>query len=319
MRSHSLRSHALCLVVLAAAPVLAAGPAKKAPPPAAPAPPAIVQPKAGPQLRLIALDPTKPKAVYEIHASPGLLTTIELPEDWAVTPVCGDCVFGDAALTTQLWRLDLSPETRTINIKPTRLPGPDVPGSAFLTNLDVTLKGGLAITLFVKLTLPEEADARVEFSLPEAATGAAKGSKLEREFEEQFAARVEQAAGEKLLDALITGTKCKDFMGRPTRSDSLVVRLKQLCQDGALLYLTFEVENRQKNDAQLSAATLADTAGNAGSLVKFQTPRLRFNQRTLGIAGLPLSSPDLAPSTYSLTVQEEGGKERQVTVDGIDF
>jgi hypothetical protein len=306
------------LLAVVAESALAAAP-KKAPAPPAPAPPSIVAPRAGPQLRQIALDPTKPKAVYEIHASPGLSTTIQLPEDWAVTPVCGDCVFGDAALTTQLWRLDLSPETRTINIKPTRLPGPDVPGSAFLTNLDVTLKGGLAITLFVKLTLPEEADARVEFSLPEAAMGTAKASKLERELEEQFDTRVEQATGEKLLDALIVGTKCKDFMGRPTRTDSLVVRLKQLCQNGALLYLTFEIENRQKNDAQLANATLTDTAGNTSSLVKFQAPRLRFNQRTLGIAGIPLASQDVPPSTYTLTVQEDGGKERQVTVDGIDF
>lgn len=273
----------------------------------------------GPALRTIELDPKRPKAVYEIHTAPGLSTTIQFPEPWAVMPVCGDCVFGDAEPRGQLFRLDVTQETRTLNIKPTRLPGRDVPPSAFLTNVDVTLEGGLAITLFVKLTLPEDADARVEFKVPEAEMGAAKLTKKEKELEAQFAARVDDAAAQKMLSAFMAGTKCRDFMGRPTRSDSLVVRLKQMCRNGALLYVVFEAENRSRNDAQIQSAILADASGATSSLAKLDKTVLHFNDSSVGVAAMPIADPSLPPSVYTLTITEDGGKDRTVVVEGIEF
>lgn len=273
----------------------------------------------GPALRVIALDPKKPKAVYKLNTAPGLATVIQLPEPWAVLPTCGDCVYGDAEPKGQLYRIDVFPETRTLSIKPSRLPSAEFPPSAFVTNIDVALQGGISVTLFVELTLPESADARVELTIPDADTGKAKLTLKERELEESYASRVNEAAAERMLAAFGAGTSCREFFGRPNRTDGLVVRMQQLCKNGAILWVTFEVENRKRPDAALESAVLTDTRGGTSSLVYFEKEQLRFNDRSIGVAGIALEAPHVKPSTYTLTVIEDGGLSRQVVIDGIEF
>lgn len=272
-----------------------------------------------PKLRVIALDPKRPKAVYKVSAAPGLATIIQLPEPWAVMPRCGDCVFGDDAPQGQLYRLDVSPETRTLSIKPTRLPSPELPAAAFITNIDVSLQGGISVTLFVEMTMPENADARVELTLPADATSAAKMTLKERELEETFAARVDVAATKKLAQALMAGTVCRDFFGRPNRNDGLVVRMKQLCKNGAMVYVTFEVENRKRADVAIESATLLSADGAASSGSEVEREVLRFNQTSLGFASIAMNGLAARPTTYTLTVTEDGGAGRQVVIDGIEF
>lgn len=319
----------LIVVLLWAGPGFAKAPRRKAgegpaaapssAPASAPGEPAPPVAGRGPALRVLALDPKKPKSVYKLNTAPGLATVIQLPEPWAVMPTCGDCVFGDAVPAGQLYRIDVLPETRTLSIKPTRLPSVDLPPSSFVTNIDVALQGGISVTFFVELTLPESADARVELTIPGAETSEAKLSIKERELEEKFAERVEERATARLLAAAGAGTVCRDFLGGPRRSDGLVVRMRQLCRNGALLWASFEVENRRRPDVALEGATLADASGASSSQVHFEKRRLRFNEATVGVAGIPLTDGDVKPSTYSLTVVEDGGLSRQVVIDGIEF
>jgi len=293
----------------------------KQPPPTAvePAPP-MVSTGHGPQRRTIALDTKRAKGVYKVSAAPGLATVIELPELWTVQPTCGDCVFGDTKPEGQLWRLDVFPDTRSLSIKPTRLPGPDAPSSAFVTNIDVSLDGGISITLFVELTLPEQADARVEFSLPDEDKGAAKLTKRERALEERFDDRVKTVATEQMLSALMAGTTCKDFFGRPNRSDNVVVRLKQICRNGALTYVTFEVENRRRADLFLASAALEGSKQRAAAGEKLEKTTLRFNERGKGIASVASAGGVDGPESYKLTVTEEGVEgEKSVVVEDISF
>lgn len=294
--------------------------APKQPPPTveAPAPAPMTSSGHGPVRRAIALDPRRAKGVYKVNAAPGLATVIELPEPWSVTPTCGDCVFDDAKIEGQLWRIDLLPDNRSLSIKPTRLPGPDVPSSAFVTNIDVTLDNGLSITLFVELSLPESADARIEFTLPDDDKAAAKLTKKERELEDRFAERAKSAATEIMLSALMAGSTCKDFWGRPNRSDNVVVRLKQLCRNGALTYVTFEVENRRRDDLFLVRATLEDTKQRPTGGEKLAKTTLRFNERGMGIAAIAGVAD--GPERFKLTVTEEGvDGEQSVVVEDISF
>lgn len=295
---------------------LAAKPAAKPAP--LPEPP-MVSTGHGPALRSIALDKRRAKGVYKVNAAPGLVTIIELPEPWSVKPTCGDCVFGDAKAEAQLWRVDLFPETRSISIKPTRLPGADVPSSAFVTNIDVMLDGGLAITLFVELSLPERADARVEFTLPDDETGATKLTKRERELEARFEERATSVGNELMLKALMVGTTCKDFWGRPNRSKSVVVRLKQICRNGTLTYVTFEIENRRRDDVFLTTATLEDTKGRGAAGEQLEKTTLRFNERGKGIAAVLGGAMD-GPVSFKLTVTEEGvDGDNSVVIEDITF
>jgi hypothetical protein len=273
----------------------------------------------GPALRVIALDPSKPKAVYKLNTAPGLATVIQLPEPWAVMPTCGDCVYGDAEPKGQLYRIDVFPETRTLSIKPSRLPSPELPPSSFVTNIDIVLLGGISVTLFVELTLPESADARVELTIPDGETGKSKLTQKERELEERFAVRVDEAAAERMLAAFGAGTVCREFFGGPRRTDGLVVRMRQLCKNGALLWVTFEIENRKRPDAAIESASLVGQNGMTSTLAYFEREQLRFNERSVGVAGIPLSDANVKPSTYTLTVVEDGGLMRQVIVDGLEF
>lgn len=273
----------------------------------------------GPALRSIALDSKRAKAVYKINAAPGLATVIELPEPWTLKPTCGDCVFGDAKPEGQLWRLDVFPDTRSLSIKPLRLPGADLPASAFVTNIDVVLDGGLAITLFVELSLPEHADARVEFTLPDADKGATKLTKRERDLEARFEERSKTLANEMMLNAAMAGTTCKDFWGRPNRSKNVVVRLKQLCRNGVLTYVTFEVENRHRDDLFLSGALLEDSRQRSAAGEKLEKATLRFNERGLGVAAVAGGAID-GPVTFKLTVTEEGvDGDNRIVIEDIGF
>ena len=274
---------------------------------------------AAPKLRVIDLDRKKEKVVYKVNAAPGLATVIELPEPWATTPTCGDCVFGDQKTEGQLWRLDLSPSTRTLSLKPTRVPGADLPASAFVTNIDITLNGGIAITLFVELTLPEAADARIDFTIPDDQKGAAKLTKRERELDAKFDERVTTAATDALLAGAMHGTKCKDFGGRPNRHEDVVVRLRQICRTSALVYLTFEVEDRRHDDVALTGAVLESTRHAAHPSDKLEKPALRFNERGLGIVALPIAG-DGESDRYRLKLTVHGiDEDTIVTVDDINF
>lgn len=272
----------------------------------------------GPQLRVITLDPTKAKAVFKVNAAPGLATVIELPEPWTTMPTCGDCVFGDAKPDAQLWRIDVFPDTRSLSIKPTRLPGGDTPSSAFVTNIDVTLEGGLAVTLFVELTLPEAADARVEFLMRDEDKGKAKLTKRERDLEARFEERANATAIEMMLAAFMRGTTCRDFFGRPNRKDNVVVRLKQICRNSELVYVTFEVENRRRDDINLDAALLESTRQQASAGDKLEKSTLRFNERGLGVAAVRAGNA-AEQDRYRLTVTVAGvDEETNVVIEDIE-
>lgn len=279
----------------------------------APAPP---PPKSG--IRVIEIDPAKPGEQYYVKASPSTKTVFQFPEAWATTPICGDCIIGDEQPVSQLWRLDLIPETNSVVLNAIRRPSATLSPLAFKTNLDVTLKSGLSIVVRIEIVLPDEADTRVQFTMPKSSTADAILSKERARLEQEFSARAKDVAMRRILDIHMRKTVCKDFAGRPNRNEMIVVRLKQFCRTSNILYLTFEVENRSGEDLQLATASLADKA-NTSTYAQFETTRLAFNDRTLGIAALELPGGDPPPSTYTLTVQEDGGKDRDVVVDGIDF
>ncbi|MBI1944652.1 MAG: hypothetical protein HYS27_03090 [Deltaproteobacteria bacterium] len=314
-----VRPTALGLCLAAILVVMPAGTSSAARRTEAPSAAATVESGRGPQLRVITLDPKKAKGVYKVTAAPGLATVLKLPEPWTTPPTCGDCVFGDAKQEGQLWRIDVFPETQSFSIKPTRLPGPDLPATAFVTNLDVTLEGGLSVAIFVELSLPEHADARVEFALPEAETGRARLTVLERQLEQRFSDRARALATELMLNAAMRGTTCRDFFGRPNRKDNVVVRLKQICRTSELLYVTFEVENRRRADVHLAAPTLESAKGALAAGHKLEKAALRFNERALGIAAVTPGAPE-DPDRYRLTVTVAGvDDETAVVVEDIDL
>lgn len=320
------------LVIAALAPSAAAAPPKAAK--AAPPAPAAAVPPPAPEnetrsSRVINLDPNRTNVVFIVKTTIGFATILKMPELWVSQPVCGDCVFGDTKPndgTQPLYRLDMDPAARTITIKPIRIPGPQpdgsfIPPEAFVINVGLTLEGGMTVVLTLQLVLnAAEADAYLEFKLPGDALGKAKKAKLESDLEAQFADRVKQASDDALLSAFITGARCRDFSGRPTREDSLIVRMKQLCKLNNVIYVVFEAQNRGRTETLLRDASLTSTAGLSSDKYRFERALLRFNERSAGVASIPLlEGSTLPPTTFSLTVAEDGGKDRTIVVEGIEF
>ena len=328
-----------CLALVALTLALSGAGAKK-PPRAAPAPssetraaPAAraASPSAGDEeatpfadpdvkaVRTIRLDPKK-KAIYKLRLVPGVATTVQLPERWKEAPICGECVFGDAEYKGQLFRLDLVDSNQTLTIKNARLPGPDVPPEGFITNLDITLQGGATATFFIELTPdPNQADTRVEVTLPDDALAGARRTAFDRQMAAEFDDRLKEKADEAVLQAALLGTRCKDFAGGPRRTDQMVVRLRQICRNGRLLWVTFEVENRNNLDLSLATPTLSGENGLVGTRSYLEKTTLLFNQTTRGIVAAELVDPALVTSRYALEVTEDGGKSRTVLIDGVDF
>lgn len=273
------------------------------------------KPRSG--IKIIEIDPAKRGEAYFVSASPSTKTVFQFPEAWATTPICGDCIIGDEQPTSQLWRLDLIPETNSVVLNAIRRPSSTLSPLAFKTNLDVTLKSGLSIVIRIEIVLPDEADTRVQFIIPGASTADAILSKERDRLEGEFAKRAQDAAMNRLLDLHMRGTTCRDFGGRPTRTDLMVVRLRQLCKTAGLIYITFEVENRGSDELQLASASLVDRSI-ASTYVRFERQRLKPNERTVGIAAADLAD-EPPPSVYTLTVGEDGGRDRSVTIDSIDF
>lgn len=301
--------------------------APTAPPASAPAP-AVVPPPATGRVREVTLDPSKRLEAPEIRLAPALTATLTFPEAWVSTPACGDCQYGSDENKGQFWRLDIDQATNAMSLKFIGMPTSQMLSDPPITNVNLQLESGLYVSLVVVLTLdPKQTDLRVDFRLPAGAGGKEKLTAKEKELEALFAGRVAEAASKELLTALMPGTRCRAFQGAPRRADMMVVRLDQLCQNGRYVYVTFEVENRQRTDLALLSATLTSQTGatNVESrgdaevpVVLFEKQTLGFNARSKGIAAIPIVDGNLAPSTYSLTVQEDGGKERVITIEGIE-
>lgn len=318
-------------VVALAAAVLAAAPAKPAakPKPAAAAPAAVEaaapeEPSfSGGHRRSVELTPEKLRKPIGIRGAPNVATMLSFPEPWAAPPSCGDCIVGDQQPDPNhatLWRIDVFEATNTIAVKPIAFPGPDLPLTAFEASLDVTLAGGTAVTIFLSLAdVPANADLRVEFALPAGADSKSRGTALERQLRADYDARVADAVREALGDTMMASQRCRDFAGGPRQTDGLIVRLKQMCRNASYLYVVFEVENGGRADLGLASASLADKSGSASEFFRFKKPSLLFRERTLAFAALPSADPAAPSSTYTLTVVEDGGSDRTLTVDGIDF
>ena len=314
--------------------VLAISGAAAKKPPKPPSPSVNAEPQAAPvepaentgRRRAVLLTPERLSKPIGIKGAPNVATMLSFPEPWAAPPSCGDCIVGGqepAAGQPQpstLWRIDIFDATNTIAVKPIAFPGPDLPLTAFEASLDVTLQGGTAVTLFLTLAeVPGNADLRIDFQLPDGADSKSRRTALERELRTEYDGRVADSVRDAIAETMMAGTKCRDFSSGPRRKEELIARVRQMCRNGSYLYVVFEVENGSKSDLALSTATLADKNSGQSDFYRFKKDRLLFRERTLGFAALPSADPNAPASSYTLTITEDGGTERTLVIDGLDF
>lgn len=280
---------------------------------------ALSAPASKTNLREITLHPKKTNQKVQIYGSLGVATAISLPDDWVGHPICGDCAFGNAEPKGELWQVTLLRETRTLVVRPIAIPGPDIPESEFLTNLQVALESGLNLTFFIQLVKKDKADFAVALLLPEGASSKERLSQRAKSLEASFAKKLEQALEAKAKDNIMSPVICRDVSNKIKRENGMVVTLSQLCHVGTHLYVTFEVKNRRREPLELGTATLTDPDDNSSSLQRFEKPLLQFNETTRGFASFSSIQPGTTLRKYDLVVAEESGRGRIVEWEGLHF
>lgn len=269
------------------------------------------------------LDPAKAlDQVYDIYVAPNVGTTIQFPEDWTGSVFCGNCLFPGQIFKDQLFKLELSDKTDQMAVSATQIPGINgaPPAAGYLTALTVTLRSGITITALLHIALPENAQARVIFQMPNKDTANSILGHEREQRETEFKNRVKDAAADKIMSLLSHGVKCREFSGAPYRDQGFVVRLKQICKASSAAWVTFEAQNRLKtNDLSFKQAVLHGGADIESEQFYFNKPTIGFDEIASGTAWIELSDGEKMPSSWTLSVFEEGGAERKINAKNITF
>jgi hypothetical protein len=260
--------------------------------------------------------------VFDAYVAPNVGLTLQFPEPWVGKVFCGDCLFPGTESKGQLFKIEVNEQTNQIAIVTTGIPGsagaPPAPG--YMTALTVTLKSGITVSTILRAGLPEQSLTRVIFEMPQQDSAESILGIEKKKQEQKFNQKVIEAGTQRSLDFLMGETKCQQFSGAPYRSDGLIVRLKQLCKTKRSVWVVFEAQNRLKDtDIQLKEAILSSSTSLEGKDFRFRKDLLGFDEKTSGIALVEFSNEEPLPPSWSLTITEEGGKERQVVASGITF
>jgi len=310
-----------------------------APPPATPPAGDDTAPRS---IRTIEIDASKVSRVYRVRTSIGIPAIIELPEAFEVPVTCGDCVeelpanappeaVEDFHKSPALFLLTTNPEQRYLTLRPKQYPVSmrgTVPDEDYLTTLTLRLKSHLTLTLQVEYAPRDKADARVVFTLPnrtqETAYVRDTLAKERATLEAQYATRVEEGALQALLNAFVEPHQCAAKSSR-TRADNLVLEVTELCRFGSRLFVRFTVENRSRQTAELGDVAVKASLNGAAAMElqllgrRFTTETLPFGATSVGIAAADVLDATAPVSGIELTVVEQGGKGRQLTLSRLDF
>lgn len=204
------------------------------------------------------------------------------------------------------------------------------------SNMQIEL-GDVSVMLDLQIAAPDSSVQRLVLHFPEleAEHGQAEAlrSRIEAEVLADLAEKrdaVDELAvrlgRRQMARDLMTRLKCTDLAER-AMSDLLVARAHRLCTVGEQTYVWVEVHNRRRDTFELGHIELLVADGDdytAMSEVIFEwkspdhaeTVQLDFDDAAHGIAMFP--TPKSA-TRYAVRVKENGGRQRRVLVDDIEF
>jgi len=265
--------------------------------------------------REIVLDEHANGKVIGIRTARGVATTVEFPETFVENPVCGDCEVDDGAGpptgNDALYRIQY-PEHDGRFL--TLFPNPSRRArerSEMDTSILVRLAHA-AVTLFVEQGDRASADTRVVFTYPNHA-GETEYIRAERQrIEKEADDRVKREVRARMHLALRAPHGCVAKSDR-TRSDDIVLELKEICYFDRDVYFTFFVENRGRDPFDVKSV-LVDKGKSDG---QEDSETIDYTKPVTGIIGVQLAPGDALRGPYTLTIQERGGKERVISLRNV--
>lgn len=199
-------------------------------------------------------------------------------------------------------------------------------------NLQVFLDSGAALLVDLRIGRAGRSVQRVVLRFPERERESeyvreqlAEQSRHLTEAFEREKAELEETVVERsrrrIARAVLDRVHCEDLDER-AMEDLLVVRAHRLCRIGGEMLVLFEVHNRRRDLFHLQGVHVieegSDEGGHPSVLVEWSgQTTLPFDAQVWGVALFAVEGE--AAKGYALNVVEDGGAQRSVTVDDIEF
>ena len=287
-------------------------------------------------IRDVQLDPSARQDTVSVVGAPGITTTIRLPDSFKAENVsCAECLevraeMEDAAQNPRYWVIEKRVAEQVIFLRPHRLPNEHMPPHVFTTNVVVSMDGGYAVNIKLRLVdMPDEdaADAIVDVKLPYANTLVGRLAQERTQIYEGFTNKVEQQAMQLLLTRLAGEVRCRRVRWRrPYPKDRMVVRLNQLCASYGTqktYWISFEAENRSAADLHIESATLEPETAvmTVDDAAPYDVPQeaVGFTQKVQGVALKTLERDAPVPSSWRLRVTPAAVDRESVVIDNLIF
>jgi len=267
-------------------------------------------------VREIILDEKTVGKTIAIRTARNLLTTVEFPEDMLGAPSCGDCTDGKNPDNDALFRVESVAQGRYLAIAPnSEAVRRTKVGEEPVTTVLVRLEHSTLMLYLERVEKKSAADTRVVLVYPNR-SGESEYVRAEKaKLEAEGAARIESEVSGRFLRAFTQPHHCSK-KGARARNDDVVVEVTELCYFGREVIVAFTVENRGRVPVEIGSVIV----NRGASKREYLSERtIEFQKVSSGVVSLRLADGDPTGGPFELTVSEGNGKQRAVTVAGLDF
>jgi hypothetical protein len=263
--------------------------------------------------RVVLDEKTVGKAIH-VRTAQNLLTTVELPED-LLGVTCPDCSDGKENADA-LFRLEPAGQGRYLTVTPNTGEGRRArAGDDPVTTVLVRLEHATLMLYLERVERKRLADTRVILAYPNRSADSEYLRAEKAKFEAEAMAKIESEVSGRFLRAFSAPHHCSGKGGR-VRNEDIVLEVTELCYFGRDVIIAFKVENRGRVALELGPVEVNKGAHKREYLSK---RTVEFQEVSDGVVSVRLPEGGASPGAFEVTVRESAGKQRSVTVGGLEL
>ena len=267
--------------------------------------------------REIVLDEKTARGAITIRTARDFLTTVEFPED-VVGTNCPGCTDWKGADGDGWFRIEPVAKGRYLAITATSGDGRHGrTGEEPLATMLVRLEHATLVLRLERVERKSAADARVVLLYPNR-SGESEYIRAEKaKIEAESAATIQTQVTERFLRAFAEPHHCA-HKGARARNDNIVLEVTEMCYFGREVILSFTIENRGRVPIEVGSVAV-NKGSRESKRGHLSESTIEFQKVSTGVMSMLLPEGDNSRGPYELTVSENTGKHRVVTVGGLEF
>ena len=267
--------------------------------------------------REIVLDEKTARGAITIRTARDFLTTVEFPED-VVGTNCPGCTDWKGADGDGWFRIEPVAKGRYLAITPTSGDGRHGrTGEEPLATMLVRLEHATLVLRLERVERKSAADTRVVLLYPNR-SGESEYIRAEKaKIEAESAATIQTQVTERFLRAFAEPHHCAQ-KGARARNDNIVLEVTEMCYFGREVILSFTIENRGRVPIEVGSVAV-NKGSRESKRGHLSESTIEFQKVSTGVMSMLLPEGDNSRGPYELTVSENTGKHRVVTVGGLEF